>query len=120
MQVNRIQNYNTSFHAQLKIDGEMFYGEVFEKMFDKAAKIGTEKDVIEIKYVGSFSGNPKKATNKAVHKGTFIARLIQKGNKSGVDKVRQELSDSSRYAYREKAKKAATEYIDNLYAKYVK
>ena len=123
MQVNRIQGvyYNPGFKAKLDISGEMFYGEVFDKMFEKASKIGTEKDVIDIKYVGYFASKPKKAGNPEKHSGVFDARFIKKGgNKKGDDRVRQDIADSSRYAYREKAKKAAIDFIDNLYAKYVK
>ncbi len=123
MQVNRIQGvyYNPGFKAKLDISGEMFYGEVFDKMFEKASKIGTEKDVIDIKYVGYFASKPKKAGNPEKHSGVFDARFIIKGgNKKGDDRVKQNIADTSRYGYREKAKKAAIEYIDNLYAKYVR
>lgn len=122
MQINKIQNsgYNSGFRAKLNITGEMFYGEVFEKMFDKASKIGTEKDIIDIKYVGAFVNCPKNVKN-AKFSGTFIGKFIQKGgNKSGTDKVRKDLNDSSRYAYREKAKAAANSYVDDLFKKYSK
>ena len=120
MQIQRIQNNAPSFNAKLNITGEMFYGEVFDKMMEKAAKIGTEKDVIEIQYAGYYVAKPKKANKPERHTSTFIAKFMQKGNKSGLDKVRMDLADSSRYAYREKAKKAAVEYVDNLFNKYSK
>ena len=63
MQIHKISNCNTTFGAKLNFTGEMFYGEVFDKMFEKASKIGTEKDVIDIKYVGYFASKPKKAGN---------------------------------------------------------
>ena len=123
MQINKIQatDYNTNFRAKLNLTGEMFYGEVFDKMFEKASKIGTEKDVIDIKYVGYFVSKPKKAGNPEKHSGVFDAKFIKKGgNKKGDDRARQDIADTSRYGYREKAKKAAIEFVDNLYAKYVK
>ena len=122
MQVNKIQSpdYNTNFTAKLDITGEMFYGEVFEKMFDKASKIGTDKDVIDIKYVGYFAGKSKKTGLADKFKGTFVAKYMPKGNKSGSDKVRLDIADTSRYGYREKAKAAAQKYIDDLFNKYSK
>ena len=116
MRVNSIENYNynKTFGAKLNITGEMFYGDVFDKMMEKASKIGTEKDVIDIKYVGGF--NNAKNTKFS---GTFVAKFLEKGKKS-LDNDRQELRDSSRYAYREKAKKAANDFIDNLFNKYSK
>ena len=130
MQVNKIQNqsYNTNFQAKLNITGEMFYGEVFDKMFEKASKIGTEKDVIDIQFAGYFAAKPKnpiaaKPKNPSKpekHTGKFIAKFLQKGNKSSLDKVREDLSGTSRYTYREKAKASAIKYIDDLFAKYSK
>ena len=123
MRVNSIENYNynKTFGAKLNITGEMFYGDVFDKMMEKASKIGTEKDIIEIKYVGNFSSNPKKASNKTKFSGTFIAKYIEKSNKKKeVEKARLDINDSSRYAYREKAKAAAVAYVDDLFAKYGK
>ena len=120
MQVNKVQNngFNTNFQAKLNITGEMFYGEVFEKMFDKASKIGTEKDVIDIKYVGYFAGASKNGKNTKFS-SVFVGKFLQKGGKkSGTNVVRKDLNDSSRYAYREKAKKTAIEYIDELFEKY--
>ena len=121
MQINKIQNnYTPSFQAKLNITGEMFYGEVFDKMFEKASKIGTEKDVIDIKYVGVFARAPKNGkTGK--FSGTFVGKFFQKGGKkTGTDCVRKDLNDSSRYAYREKAKKSAVDYVDELFKKYSK
>ena len=121
MKIQKIQNYTPSFNAKLNITGEMFYGEVFDKMFEKASKIGTEKDVIDIKYVGYFAAKPKKAGKKEKHTAKFVAKFIQKGgNKSGDEIVKQDLADSSRYAYREKAKKAAVDYVDALFEKFAK
>ena len=120
MQVNKIPNYgyNTNFQAKLNITGEMFYGEVFEKMFEKAEKIGTEKDVIDIKFVGAFS-SPKSKNPK--FSSTFVGKFRQKGkSKNGIETVRKNLSDSTRYAYREKAKATAIKYIDDLFAKFSK
>lgn len=122
MQVNKIQNhgYNTNFQAKLNITGEMFYGEVFDKMFEKASKIGTEKDVIDIQFAGYFAAKPKNPSKPEKHTGKFIAKFLQKGNKSSLDKVREDLSGTSRYTYREKAKASAIKYIDDLFAKYSK
>ena len=122
MQVNKIPNYdyNTNFQAKLNITGEMFYGEVFDKMFEKASKIGTEKDVIDIQFAGYFAAKPKNPNKPEKHTGKFIAKFLQKGNKSSLDKVREDLSGSSRYTYREKAKASAIKYIDDLFAKYSK
>ena len=120
MQIHKIENNIPSFGAKLNITGEMFYGEVFDKMFEKASKIGTDKDVIEIQYAGYFAAKPKKTGKPERHSGTFIAKFMKKGNKSGLDKVRTDIADSSRYAYREKAKKAAVEYVDSLFNKYAK
>lgn len=121
MQINKIDNYNnTNFKAKLDIGGEMFFGEVYQKMLDKAAQIGTEKDVIDIKYVGYFAGKSKNSTVNDKFKGTFVAKFMQKGNKSGLEKVRQDINDTTRYAYREKAKAAAVKYIDDLFNKYAK
>lgn len=121
MQINKIQNnYNPNFQAKLDITGEMFFGEVFDKMIEKASKIGTEKDVIDIKYVGYFAKTPKNG-KAAKFSGTFVGKFFQKGGKkTGTDGVRKNLSDSSRFAYREKAKKAAAEFIDMLLTKYSK
>ena len=121
MQIGKIQNngYNSTFGAKLNINGEMFYGEVFDKMFEKASKIGTEKDVIDISYVGYFVGKSKKTGLPDKFKSTFVAKFLEKGKKT-LDKSRYDLSDSTRYAYREKAKKAANDFIDNLFSKYVK
>ena len=103
MQISRIQSsdYNSNFKAKLDITGEMFFGEVFEKMFEKASKIGTDKDVIDIKYVGYFAGKSKKTGLMDKFKGTFVAKYMTKGNKSGSDKVRMDIADTSRYGYRE-------------------
>ena len=120
MKIYKIENNSPSFNAKLNITGEIFYGEVFEKMFEKASKIGTDKDVIDIQYAGYFVAKPKKANKPEKHSSTFIAKFMKKGNKSGLDKVRADLSDSSRFSYREKAKRAAVEYIDNLFNKYAK
>ena len=122
MQVNNIQSNNgaKNFKAKLKIDGEIFYGEVFEGMFDKASKIGTDKDVIDIKYVGYFTGKSKKTGLADKFSSTFVAKYLPKGNKSGSDKVRMNLADTSRFGYREKAKAAAQNYVDDLFKKYSK
>lgn len=122
MQINKVENYhnNTNFKAKLDIGGEMFFGEVYQKMLDKAAQIGTEKDVIDIKYVGYFAGKSKNSAVNDKFKGTFVAKFMQKGNKSGLEKVRQDINDTTRYAYREKAKAAAVKYIDDLFNKYAK
>ena len=123
MQINKIQaaNFNTNFKAKLNISGEMFFGEVSDKMLEKASKIGTEKDVIDIKYIGYFVSKPKKAGNPERHSGTFDARFIVKGgNKKGIERVKTNIADSSRYSYREKAKKAAVDYVDALFEKFAK
>ena len=88
----------------------MFYGEVFDKMFEKASKIGTEKDVIDISYVGYFVGKSKKTGLPDKFKSTFVAKFLEKGKKT-LDKSRYELSDSTRYLYREKI--ATIEYLNN-------
>ena len=122
MQINKIQNQgcNTNFQAKLNITGEMFYGEVFNKMFKTAEKIGTEKDVIDIQFAGYFAAKPKNPNKPEKHTGKFIAKFLQKGNKSGLEKVREDLSGSNRYEYREKAKAAAIKYLDDLFAKFSK
>ncbi len=120
MQVNKVQNSNntTNFKAKLKIDGEMFFGNVMDNMIAKAEKIGTEKDLIDIKYVGYYEGKSKKTGLIDKLKGTFVAKYVTKSNKSGSDKVRQDINDKTRYAYREKAKAAAIKYVDDLFEKY--
>ena len=122
MQINKIENYNnkTNFKAKLDIGGETFFGEVYQKMMDKAAQIGTEKDIIDIKYVGYYAGKSKNSAVNDRFKGTFVGKFIQKGNKTNQEKVRQEINDTTRYAYREKAKAAAVKYVDDLFNKYAK
>ena len=117
MQVNSVQNYNnvSNFKAKLKIEGETFYGDVFNKMLEKADMIGTDKDIIDIKYVGYYVN---KSNDRFM--GKFVGKLLKKGNNSGTDKVQQNIQDTTRYSYREKAKKAAINFVDDLYAKYVK
>ena len=80
----------------------------------------SEKDVIDIQFAGYFAAKPKNPNKPEKHTGRFIAKILQKGNKSGLEKVREDLSGSSRYAYREKAKASAIKYIDDLFAKYSK
>lgn len=117
MKIAKIQNnsFTPKFGAKLDINGEIFFGEVKDKMLEKASKIGTDKDIIDIRYVGYYVN---KSQDK--FKGTFVAKFLPKGQKSGIEKVKQDINDTTRYAYREKAKAAAQKYVDDLFNKYTK
>ena len=102
MQVQRVQNYNTTFRANVNVIEKNFNKEFLKTLSEKAKKIGQENDLVELEY-NEFDQ-------------IFKARYITNGESKEHLKIKT-TADSYKELW-EKQEQAAINYLDKLIKKY--
>ncbi len=128
MHIDRIQNYNTSFNANLRIINKEFSKSFLNDLNEKANLIGLPRDVIELNYT-----NFKDIKEDAIMKNQICppskhhekrlsdvleARFIPHGDEYGVDHFQLKLSANTYLELWEQEELAAKKYLHNLAKKY--
>lgn len=126
MQVDRIQTYNNTFRAKLKVINKDFDKKFFANLREKADKIGLQYDVIELKYTdfqdikeNIFFGrkNIIEKNTKRIS-DTFHGRFIPVGDEYGTDHFETRLSADKYLDLWKLEEDAASKYIHILSKKY--
>ena len=102
MQVQRIQNNNATFRANINVIGKTFNKKFLNMLSEKAKKIGHENDLVELEY-NEFNQ-------------TFKARYITNGENK--EHLKLKTSAGSYKDLWEQQEQAAINYLDKLIKKY--
>ena len=102
MQVQRVQNNNTTFSAKVNVIEKTFNKKFLNILSEKAKKIGHENDIVELEY-NEFNQ-------------TFKARYITNGENKEHLKLKT-TADSYKDLW-EQQEQAALNYLDKLIKKY--
>jgi len=129
MQINSIQNNNTTFGAKVNVIGGKLPQNLMSEVSDKAKKIGLENDVVELKFspLISMLDRHSYVDTQKYHlvnhmfdefRQKFEARFIPGGNGKGLETVWNKLLGSSRSDMEDKQKQVVNDYLDKLIETY--
>ncbi len=127
MQVNRIQTHNNTFGAKLKVINKDFSKKFFADLQKKADNIGSQHDVIELKYTDfqdikeNICFGRKNILEKNIKRisDTFHGRYIPVGDEYGTDHYETRLTSDKYIDLWKMEEDAASKYLYILSRKYI-